>query len=382
MDVSSLLTDSKSHPSTTKPPRGTAPTNTMYQQPSYIKKEESRDTKSTMIKSEYQDGHSGSMSGNMAHSRNNSTVKGASALPPKNVTFQYILTEDKQARARLPMRVNIYPHDETNSIITTVKNFYGIYDGSGVAFEDQDGNTLIARYENLEDKHTVYVRVLEGIESKSTTPAVGMSPSRPRLAPPFELAPAGANISRPSSRTARYRSTSPAMKRFQRGQSVSSFSKSRGRSSNKGRTGSTQGSVADTIMHGDASDSDEGASVTSSRRAKVDAVASAEISVENIVEGGRRKRARFDSSVCIEVWCYSSHNLQSYSRNFHCFNLHRSPCQLQSHRCLLNAESAVRLLHLLFNMPTRTPSLTMRFLPLKATINPICTCTTIRAQCH
>ena len=57
-------------------------------------------------------------------------------------------------------------------------------------------------------------------------------------------------------------------------------------------------SFADGQFDRDASDSDGGdASVTSSRRGKVAEVVSAEISVENIVEGGRRKRARFDSSV-------------------------------------------------------------------------------------
>ncbi|KKY17098.1 putative zn 2cys6 transcription factor [Diplodia seriata] len=86
------------------------------------------------------------------------------------------------------MRVNIWPHDTTESIVATVKNFHGIYDGQGygVSFEDRHGNTLIA------------------------------------------------------------------------------------------------------------SDSEAGeGSVTSSRR---DNVASAEISLDNIVEGGRRKRAKFDSS--------------------------------------------------------------------------------------
>jgi hypothetical protein len=34
-----------------------------------------------------------------------------------------------------------------------------------------------------------------------------------------------------------------------------------------------------------------------SRRSRKEQVASAEISVDNIVEGGRRKRAKFDSSV-------------------------------------------------------------------------------------
>ena len=59
-----------------------------------------------------------------------------------------------------------------------------------------------------------------------------------------------------------------------------------------------QDSFADGYADG-YSDSDGGnGSVTSSRR---EAHVSAEISVNNIVEGGRRKRAKFDSSVSITL---------------------------------------------------------------------------------
>src|ERR1700742_1450283 len=118
--------------------------------------------------------------------------------------FEYLLTETSQQRARLPMRVNIYPHDGTDSIITTVKNFYGLYDGNGVSFEDKDGNTLIGRYENFEDKMTVYVRVVDEMGSNAGTPSQTTSPRRPRLGPAFEMVPANGSqpISRPSSRAA------------------------------------------------------------------------------------------------------------------------------------------------------------------------------------
>jgi hypothetical protein len=213
-----------------------------------------------------------------------------SRLIAKTVTFEYLLNETSQQRARLPMRVNIFPHDGTESIIATVKNFYGLYDGNGVSFEDKDGNTLIARYENFADRQTVHVRVVDDIGSNGGTPSHTTSPRRPRLGPAFELSQAhgiGQSISRPSSRTTKKRSASPASVAGHRSHSVSTI-KSRQK---KSRMGSVPGDDYD-------SDSDVGnASVTSSRRGKVDVVASAEISVENIVEGGRRKRARFDSSV-------------------------------------------------------------------------------------
>lgn len=228
----------------------------------------------------------------------------SSTLPPKSVAFEYILPEPLQQKARLPMRVNIYPHDATDSIITTVKNFYGLYDGNGVSFEDKEGNTLIARYENFQNRMTVYVRVVDDMGSASATPHVSLSPKRPYLGPPFEMNPppqVGDHLhSRPSSRAAHHRSASPNNTRGRRSVSVNTNTKSRSRPNIKSRTGSAHGSFADPNgqFAQDMSDSDGGdASVTSSRRGKAEVVASAEISVENIVEGGRRKRARFDSSV-------------------------------------------------------------------------------------
>lgn len=215
----------------------------------------------------------------------------APKLRPKNVRFEYLLTETSQHRARLPMRVNIYPHDGTDSIITTVKNFYGLYDGNGVSFEDKDGNTLIARYENFDDRMIVYVRVVDEVGSSAATPDQTTSPRRPRLGPAFEMHSAHGDhsISRPSSRAARKRSASPSALPGHRSTSVGT-NLSRARNT-KGRVNSIQGDLEYD------SDSDGGnASVTSSRRGRMD-VASAEISVDNIVEGGRRKRARFDSSV-------------------------------------------------------------------------------------
>ncbi|KAF1981595.1 hypothetical protein K402DRAFT_341991 [Aulographum hederae CBS 113979] len=202
------------------------------------------------------------------------------------------------------MRVNIFQHDSTESIIATVRNFYGLYDGQCVSFEDKSHNTIIARYENFEDGMTVLVKATgeECEPADGPAPRQSLSPRRPRLGPPFQMLPpqAGhANISRPSSRNARRRSKSPASSRGGRSTSANTNPKSRSRPTLKGRSTGSHGSLGD--GHGDAaqdySDSDgENGSVTSSRRGKSEIVASADISVENIVEGGRRKRAKFDSS--------------------------------------------------------------------------------------
>ncbi|KAF2087438.1 hypothetical protein K490DRAFT_42375 [Saccharata proteae CBS 121410] len=212
---------------------------------------------------------------------------------PKHVSFELLLQEH---RARLPMRVNIYPHDTTESIVATVKNFHGIYEsqGQGVSFEDRNGNTLIARYENFEHNMTVYVRVITVDRPQpcfdDITPRPSMSPRKGQLDEPFEMLPP--HHARPSSRAARKRSTSPQNSHGRRSASTSTNPKSRGRQGRKWEYATMNPYPEGT--HADYSDSECGeGSVTSSRRENL---ASAEISLDNILEGGRRKRAKFDSS--------------------------------------------------------------------------------------
>jgi hypothetical protein len=202
------------------------------------------------------------------------------------------------------MRVFIYPHDTTDSIITTVKNFYGLYERGGVAFEDRQGTTLIARYENFTHNMVVFVRVMaeEDPGDYSPDPRQSMSPRRARPGESYQMLPPATNhaqVSKAVSRAAQRLSKSPPPGHGRRSTSASAnVTKSRPRSLAKSRGSSSHGSFAD--GHGDGniySDSDGGdGSVTSSRRGRKEQVASAEISLDNIVEGGRRKRAKFDSS--------------------------------------------------------------------------------------
>jgi hypothetical protein len=224
----------------------------------------------------------------------------------KHVSFELLLPQSPQHRARLPMRVNIYPHDTTDSIITTVKNFYGLYERRGVIFEDRHGNLLIARYENFEHGMVVYVRVsAEDPDADDYSPAPRqptISPRRPRphLDEAFQMLPPiihHQHVARADSRNG-HRTHSPQPGRGRRSASANTHAK-RGRPSVKSRGNSSHGSFAE--ANGDVySDSDgrEG-SVSSSRRSRKEPLASADISVDNIVEGGRRKRAKFDSSVSV-----------------------------------------------------------------------------------
>lgn len=216
--------------------------------------------------------------------------------PPKTISFELLLDEGSKTRARIPLRILVNQHDDTESIITTVKNFYGIYDGQGVSFEDMSGNILIARYENLVDNSVVYVRTVAGPSHWPHPPDLQR---RPSLGEPFQPASASAyeqaySPSRPSSRLARKRSTSPIHGRGRRSvsqQKIGSVSASRGSSASGG-------------LHDDAangySDSDAGrSSITGSRKARSEQFVSAEISLDNVVQEGRRVKSLFESSVSI-----------------------------------------------------------------------------------
>ncbi|KAL8899462.1 MAG: hypothetical protein Q9192_001558 [Flavoplaca navasiana] len=249
-------------------------------------------------------GSSGTQNGKPGHH--------ASIAMPKNVAFE-LLFDGPNNRARLPMRVQIFPHDTTDSIVTTVKNFYGLYDGAttGVSFEDERGTTLIARYENLRNNMIVYVRVVPDYlqtafqQGRPWNQQNSLSPQgAPHLDEAFQMRPPAQlahhnfyePISRPSSRIARKRSASPRLSRSRRSVSAQ---KHQTRSGIKSRDTSLPPTVEEPYI--DAlnccSDSDGGAaSVTSSLKARSEQLASAEISVDNIVEGGRRKRAKFESS--------------------------------------------------------------------------------------
>jgi hypothetical protein len=203
--------------------------------------------------------------------------------------------------------VSIYPHDTTDSIITTVKNFYGLYSGpgvsKGVSFENEKGNTLIARYENFSNNMTVYVRVIEeplGAHGYHATPVAAQSYYSPDGYPPQAPQQPDHHTSRPTSRTSRLRSPSPNGGRGRRSTSTglnpTGGKKVRSRSS-KNRTqlnGDGHGDSFNGYSSGD------GAPGSASGRSK-EQLGNTDISLENIVEGGRRTRAKFESSVSSEL---------------------------------------------------------------------------------
>ncbi|KAG5979960.1 hypothetical protein E4U55_004541 [Claviceps digitariae] len=239
---------------------------------------------------------------------------------PKNVAFELLFLESPQYRARLPMRVQIYPHDTTDSIVTTVKNFYGLYSGptgsKGVSFEDEHGNTLIARYENFRNNMVVYVRVIE--EPPVTSGPIGQQSTFHR-APNDNTAEsyyeqdgsptqqhqqqqqqqhrcAQEEMVRPSSRSSRRRSPSPINGHGRRTDAASTSEKHGRSQSTRDHRRSMNHAHADACTDSlNGYSSGDGAASSASAKAK-EHLGTTDISVENIVEGGRRKRAKFESS--------------------------------------------------------------------------------------
>lgn len=220
----------------------------------------------------------------------------------KSVCFELLLDERSKTRGRLPLRVVVNTHDTTESIITTVKSFYGIYDGNGVSFEDAAGNTLIASYENFAQNSTVYVRSVPGHAPPASVSAhAGQplangheSPRRPSLGEPFQMLPPHMReLSQSPSRRSSSRHVKPSV----------SPTRDRGRRSNSQQQRGSHADSRTSSAHGshrdhDHSDSDAGhSSISGSKKARSEQFASSDISTVNVLQDGRRGHTIFDSSV-------------------------------------------------------------------------------------
>lgn len=227
---------------------------------------------------------------------------------PRSVKFE-LVEDSHQYRARIPMRVQIYPHDTTESIISTVKNFYGLYPTPtscpGVSFEDEQGNTIIGRYENFRHNSVVYVRVRDGPPTPGPHASLPNGTSAPSYYAPDAYPihgpqPQAQHMSRPVSRASRRRSVSPGSVNGRRSTSASTSSKNaRPRSSkNRGPGSQTNGDNLNDSMNGYSSGDNAPGSASGKPKEQI---GSTEISLDNIVEGGRRKRAKFESSVSCSI---------------------------------------------------------------------------------
>lgn len=191
-----------------------------------------------------------------------------------------------------PKMFQIRPHDTTDSIMDTVKHMLGVsrqYD-LGVSLEDEHETSFIPSYDNFIDGMTVYVRIEETISHNYIHRHS------------YNLRQGGSNgAGSNSSRSYDY----PASR------SVSPNSRGRRSTSATGR----QRSLKRASLHQDADDDRYSEDFSpdgqwyglppqqflpddyEGSRTKAGSVASADISVENILEGSRRKRPKFSADV-------------------------------------------------------------------------------------
>ncbi|KAK3994685.1 hypothetical protein QBC44DRAFT_38531 [Cladorrhinum sp. PSN332] len=230
--------------------------------------------------------------------------------PAKQVAFKLVLDETTHYTARLPLRVKIYPHDTTESIVSTVKSFYGIYNSPsmnrGISFEDGDGNILIAQYENFYNGMDIFVRLRDELPpvsshygSHSYLPASHPPHSyynsdnynRQPPPPPYEQQPSA----RPNSGASQMRSPSPGSGRGRRSASTGNgnAANKKGRSRSSKNRSQAGGDNINESFNGYSSG--DGAPGSASGRSR-EHLGNTNISLDNIVEGGRRKRPKFESS--------------------------------------------------------------------------------------
>lgn len=215
---------------------------------------------------------------------NNGSIRTPQSLSPstecKNVHFRFCNSE--------PKTLHIYPHDTTDSITTTVKNMFGIklQDEYGLSFQDPEGRYMILRHENFSDDMTVDIRVEEN----------------PASYPQYNLQhPQAMFYTGPGLRGSFSdgRSVSPSAARGRR--SASAGGRPRGMKRQASHRGEEehydercpQGYYLQQPPQQFLPEGDE----ESESRSRIEPVASADISLDNIVEGSRRKRPKFSSDV-------------------------------------------------------------------------------------
>jgi hypothetical protein len=196
-----------------------------------------------------------------------------------------------------PKPFYIRPHDTTDSIMDTVKHLFGLsrqYD-LGISLEDADGLSFIPSYENFTDGMTVDVRIEESL------------PNNYAYRHTYNLRQSQ-GMATGTSRSSAYptsRSVSP-QSRGRRSTSATVMQTGSGRGRSLKRSAQYMDPDADQEAYRDAMwyqlahqslipDDDE------EPRTKAASVASADISVENIVEGSRRKRPKFSSDVRLHL---------------------------------------------------------------------------------
>lgn len=205
------------------------------------------------------------------------------------------------SHARIPLRLALRPTLTSTDVDTLVRTFFGLGAGDVIAY--MKGDQTFA---------TV------GLEECMRTPefTVHVTPDLRYQQHPF--APSQANMRHPSAHISGYgfpsrahmisqyaRSISPSSGRGRRSGSANGSTNERSRSLKRQASGHSHPAMEELVdecvhdhkMYQQISHSGH----IDGKGGRVEPVASAEISLDNIVEGSRRKRAKFSSAVCISL---------------------------------------------------------------------------------
>ena len=219
----------------------------------------------------------------------------------KAVSFQLRGTDTE------PKTFKIRPHDTTDSIMDTVKHLFGLsrqYE-LGISLEDCHGLSFIPSHENFADGMMVYVRIEDSLPRNFA-----------HRHHSYDLRRSHPAASRSSAYSASSRSVSPQS----RGRSSSATAlHGRPRSLKRPAPPPTQAQPAAAQAAAQADDTEPEPwhpadahwyslphqsllpDDEEEPRTKAASVASADISLENIVEGSRRKRPKFSADVRIHI---------------------------------------------------------------------------------
>lgn len=205
------------------------------------------------------------------------------------------------SHARIPLRLALRPTLTSTDVDTLVRTFFGL--GAGDVISYMKGDQTFA---------TV------GLEECMRTPefTVLVTPDLRYQQHPF--APSQTNARHPSAHISGYgfpsrahmisqyaRSISPSSGRGRRSGSANGTTNGRSRSMKRQASGHSHSAMEELVdecvhdhkMYQQISHSGQ----IDGKGSRIEPVASAEISLDNIVEGSRRKRAKFSSAVCISL---------------------------------------------------------------------------------
>jgi len=243
---------------------------------------------------------------------------------PAAPQLQHMSDEPKQTvfhcttHARIPLRLELRPNLTKNDLDTLVRTFFGLNAGDVITYMKGDQSFQSVGYEECMGTSEFHIDVSPDLRYQQHPFASSQANARH---PSAHISGYGGLTARAGLVYSSARSSSPSSGRGRRSGSANGTISNVGATSTGGRSRSMKRQpsghshpaveeLVDEYVHDHAlyqQQSHHLASTTShtsdGKGNKIEPVASAEISLDNIVEGSRRKRAKFSSAVSLEFAC-------------------------------------------------------------------------------